>query len=82
MYEGGEVGVPDNDSMAGAARLEIFDLRGRLVRVLVDEVLSAGRYEVMWDGTDSSGRAMASGVYLSRFEADGHVAQGRLSLVQ
>ncbi len=67
---------------AGAARLEIFDLRGRIVTVLVDEVLPAGRHEVMWDGTDSSGRAMSSGVYLSRFEADGHVAQGRLSLVQ
>ncbi len=67
---------------AGAARLEIYDLRGRLVTVLVDEVLSAGRHEVMWDGMDSSGRAMSSGVYLSRFEAGGHVAQGRLSLVQ
>jgi flagellar hook assembly protein FlgD len=108
MYEGGEVSVPDDESIAsaarldpnypnpfnpstaiaftldqaGAVRLEIYDLRGRLVAMLVDEVLPAGRHEVMWDGTDSSGRAMSSGVYLSRFEANGHVAHGRLSLVQ
>ena len=81
MYEG-TVGVPEDESMASVPRLEIYDLRGRLVTMLVDEVLPAGRHEVEWDGRDDKGRAMSSGVYLSRFEAGGKVAQGRMNLVQ
>ena len=37
---------------AQSVRLEVFDLRGRLVRRLQDGVLAAGRHEVRWDGRD------------------------------
>ncbi|MFN8179712.1 MAG: FlgD immunoglobulin-like domain containing protein [bacterium] len=54
---------------AGAARLEIFDVAGRLVRRLVDDELANGRREVRWDGRDASGAAVASGVYEVRLSA-------------
>ena len=50
-------------------RLEVFDVRGRLVRSLVDRALPAGRYDIGWDGRDSQGRRVASGVYYYRIEA-------------
>jgi predicted outer membrane repeat protein len=71
--------------LPAAARvgLRIHDLGGRLVRVLVaDEVRSAGRHEVRWNGRDAAGRAVASGLYICRLQAGDRVAVHRLTLVR
>ncbi len=52
--------------MDQAVRLAVYDVSGRLVKTLVDEVRPAGDNEVRWDGTDRSGRAVASGAYFAR----------------
>jgi hypothetical protein len=44
-------------------RVEIFDVRGRRVTVLLDRPLNAGSNQVVWDGTDDHGRRVRSGVY-------------------
>ena len=54
-------------SAPGSVLLRIYDASGRLVRVLVNDERRAGRYEETWDGRDSSGRAVASGIYFYRF---------------
>jgi hypothetical protein len=52
----------------GSVRLEVVDVQGRLVRVLEAGVRDAGRHAVIWNGRDSSGRRVASGVYFYRLE--------------
>jgi hypothetical protein len=54
---------------AGQTRMEIFDVTGRRVRVLVDERAEAGWYAPVWDGRDTLGRAVSSGVYFVRFQS-------------
>ncbi|MBK7045144.1 MAG: hypothetical protein IPH48_01170 [bacterium] len=54
---------------SGPVRLEIFDVRGRLVRRLVSSALEAGRHEVLWDGRDDQGVGAASGTYVARLRA-------------
>jgi hypothetical protein len=50
--------------------LEIYDVSGRLVARLLDGVMQEhGPHSEIWDGRDSSGREMASGVYLYRLES-------------
>jgi hypothetical protein len=50
--------------------LAVFDVGGRLVRTLVrDERKPAGVFDVEWNGTDSRGLAVASGVYFYRLTA-------------
>ncbi len=66
----------------GPVRLEVFDLRGRLVRSLVAGDLPAGRHRVDWDGRDGAGRETASGVYLCRLAAAGDVHLRKLTLVR
>jgi hypothetical protein len=56
---------------AGDARLEVFDLAGRRVRVLASGTMTAGPHETRWDLRDASGSAVASGVYLARLTAPG-----------
>jgi hypothetical protein len=50
----------------GRANLEVFDVTGRLVAVLVDEPQSAGLKSVTWNGTDSRGRELPAGIYFYR----------------
>ncbi len=53
---------------ARTTRLQIFDLRGRLVRALEHAAVPAQSARFTWDGTDRAGRAVASGVYWARLE--------------
>jgi hypothetical protein len=46
--------------------LEVFDVRGGLVRRLVDDRLAAGAHDAVWDGRDGSNRSAANGVYFLR----------------
>jgi len=50
----------------GSVHIAIHDIQGRLIRVLLDETRSAGSQSVKWDGEDSSGMAMPSGIYICR----------------
>ena len=49
--------------------LRVYDILGREVTTLVNEIQSAGTYSVVWDGTDAEGRRTASGIYLYRLTA-------------
>ncbi len=48
----------------GAVQLRVFDVRGRLVRVLVDGDLQPGEHTAHWDGKDGNGVSIPSGVYI------------------
>jgi len=58
-------------------RLAVYDLRGRLVRILVDEVMGTGRHEIPFDGSD-----LASGAYYYRLEGGGPVQTRSMMLVK
>jgi len=51
------------------ATLKVYDISGRLIRTLVDEEQKPGFYTATWNGRDSSGRQVASGVYFYRLTA-------------
>jgi len=46
--------------------VRIFDVSGRLVRTLADRQFKAGEHDLVWDGTDNSGRSVARGVYFTQ----------------
>lgn len=63
-------------------RLQLVNVRGERVAVLIDEPLPPGNYLAPWDGTDHSGRPVASGVYLAQVMAGGRVLTTKLALVR
>jgi subtilisin-like proprotein convertase family protein len=65
-----------------AVKLEVFDVRGRMVRRLVDGRLAAGRHAAVWDGRDDDGREVASGTYLARLAADDEMTRLKMTLVR
>jgi len=54
---------------AGDVRIEIFNLKGQLVKGFVRSHAEPGYYQVQWDGKDSSGQLVSSGVYLYRMSS-------------
>lgn len=49
--------------------LEIYNILGQKVAALLDKKLPAGKHTVFWNGTDASGKSVASGVYFYRLQA-------------
>jgi subtilisin family serine protease len=65
-----------------AVSLCIYDVSGRLVRTLVDRRLPAGTHSERWNGSDDTGRAVASGIYFARLQADGTTSIKPMTLVR
>jgi hypothetical protein len=66
----------------GPVRLQIFSTRGQLVRVLVDEAMSAGEHSAVWDGRTLTGRPVASGVYFYRLSTPDGQWTRKMSLIK
>jgi hypothetical protein len=72
--------------------IEVYDIRGRLVRTLLDGSLEqgqalqlrlgAGRHSVVWDGRDDSGNQVSSGIYLYRMVAGEYQSIRRMILLK
>ncbi|MFA6111313.1 MAG: hypothetical protein WDA75_21360 [Candidatus Latescibacterota bacterium] len=63
--------VPASADAGGAlVRLEVYSLSGQRVRLLWDGPLGTGTHRLEWDGRDSAGRPVASGVYLCRLRVN------------
>ena len=66
----------------GPARLEIFALTGQRVAVLRRGDQEAGSHRLHWDGRDSEGRSLASGIYLYRLVTPEGVRTRKLTLLR
>jgi len=51
-------------------KLQVFDVGGRLVRTLSDQTYEPGHHSLQWDGRDSRGAQVDSGVYFYVFSTD------------
>jgi flagellar hook assembly protein FlgD len=65
-------------------RLKVYDVGGRLVRTLVDQVQepSSGGYQVTWDGTNDAGVRAGSGVYFYELDSPGFAASKKLVMLE
>jgi hypothetical protein len=65
-----------------AVALQIFNIRGALVKTLVDRDLNAGIHEQRWNGRDNFGWRVASGIYFYRLRIGSEMFRGRLQMVK
>ncbi len=63
-------------------RLSIFDITGRHVDTLVDELQEAGSYEIIWRATHPAGRALPPGVYFHVLQAGSERQTQRVLLMR
>ncbi len=63
-------------------RLEVFDVQGRSIHVLADGHWAAGQHRVTWDGRNSQGEEMGSGLYLLQISGMKTRAERKLILLK
>ena len=49
---------------SGKVELSIYNIKGQKVKTLVNEIITAGEHSIIWDGRDSKGKPVSSGIYL------------------
>ncbi len=62
--------------------LKIFNVRGELVKTLIDEARAAGSDHIMWDGSNDQGGQVGSGVYFYEARAGGEVKVSKMALIK
>jgi hypothetical protein len=68
--------------MPADVSLRIYDVRGALIRTLIERRMDAGAYETAWNGTDSKGAPVASGVYFYRLMSEGRELTRKMILLR
>jgi len=66
----------------GETEINIYNLKGQLVRNLVKDNLDSGDHSFLWDGTDRDKRLVASGIYLIRINSGGAIATSKAILMK
>ncbi len=67
---------------ASEVTIEVYNLKGQLVRTLVDERRDSGNYSVQWTGEDNHGKSVGSGIYLYRMKAGEYVSTKKMILLK
>jgi len=62
--------------------LRIFNIKGQVIRTLVDEHLPVGNYNIIWNGTDEASREVASGIYFYQIKTDKFKSSCKMTLIR
>ena len=62
--------------------LKVFDVLGREVKTLINEFQPAGHFKLEWNGTDSFGNKVTSGIYFYRIETDNYNSVKKMLLLK
>jgi hypothetical protein len=63
-------------------RLALYNVKGQLVRNLVNADQASGRYRVIFNGRDDKGNTLSSGIYLYRFSAGKYSSTRKMMLME
>jgi hypothetical protein len=60
----------DFRTQGGDVKIEVYDLTGSLVKTIIDGSMEAGVHSVIWDGKNSDGNLVSTGVYFYKLSSD------------
>ena len=68
--------------VSGQLRISIYDVVGRRMKTLLDEVQDNGDHEVSWNGQDADGNYVPSGIYLCRLSFGGETQMMKIAMMR
>ena len=63
-------------------KVEVFNIKGQLVKTLVNEFTAAGNHSVTWNGTDDNNNRTSSGIYLYRMTAGKEMITSKMLMIK
>jgi len=67
---------------AGKVTLEVYNILGERVRILVNEEKPAGIHQIVWNGTDKNGVPVSSGIYLYKLTTESFTEVKRMTYLK
>ncbi|PKN76227.1 MAG: hypothetical protein CVU49_02135 [Candidatus Cloacimonetes bacterium HGW-Cloacimonetes-2] len=77
-----ETTIRFSTAQAGPVRIDIYNTRGQIVKTLVNDHREAGNHSVVFNGTDETGRSIASGVYYYKMQAGSYSSTRKMILMK
>lgn len=77
-----ETSISFSTAGEGKVYLQVINILGQQIRVLVDDRLPPGEHRVTWDGLDDAGRRAASGIYFYRLRAGSFTQSRKMILLR
>jgi hypothetical protein len=74
--------VPGERGTMYHVRLVVYNVEGRLVRVLFDALVERGESVVRWDGKDSGGKGLPGGTYFVELQSGSHAEHGKVVMIK
>ena len=62
--------------------LQIYNMKGQLVKSLLNEVIETGDHTISWNGTDNSNKSVSSGVYFYKMKTPNFTATKKMILMK
>ena len=62
--------------------IDVYDMRGRMIRNLINKNQSAGHYSIEWHGNDHSGNNVSAGVYIYQLRAGNKTLNQKMILMK
>ena len=67
---------------AGNVIIEVYNMKGQLMKTLINEVKENGNYTITWNGKDNNGKNVSSGVYFYKMETRKYVSTKKMILMK
>jgi hypothetical protein len=65
---------------SGPTTVKVYNLKGQEITTLVNNEMTSGNYSVVWNGTDSKGNSVSSGIYFVRVQNSGKAVTSKMLL--
>jgi hypothetical protein len=75
-------GIDYSIASEGSCELTVYDVSGRLVKVLFTGPAEPGRHQAVWDGCDRAGRPVAGGIYFVRLKTASSQASAKVVVLR
>jgi len=66
----------------GKTEVSIYNIKGQRVKTLVNESLNSGDHKLIWDGNNSAGKEVCSGIYFYKIEQDGKTQTKKMIVIR
>jgi hypothetical protein len=67
---------------SGDVTLKVYNMKGQVVRTLVNSSVNAGNHTVTWNGTDDNGSAVSSGLYFYKIQSSNQTLTKKMLLAK
>jgi hypothetical protein len=67
---------------AGMVKVKIYDASGNLIRELFNQYVQQGSFNIVWNGADSRGNKVASGIYIYKMESQNYTMSKKMVLMK